>query len=423
MINILTGDCRDVLKTLAGDSVHCVVTSPPYWGLRDYGVEGQLGLEKTPEEYIAVMVDVFREVRRVLRPDGTLWLNMGDSYNVATNKGRRYSATNNKNHGYWSAPHDDVRRNLPGLKPKDMAGMPWRLAFALQADGWWLRQDIVWSKPNPMPESVTDRCTKSHEYIFLLTKEGRYFFDQEAIREKVTGHAHRRSAVKPPARWGVGDEPRTAIELQREGVHRKTKPGVTPKSAEPGSGIKANESFHAACMDLVTQRNKRSVWTVASAPYSEAHFATFPPDLIKPCILAGTSSRGCCPQCGAPWRRVVESGAPDLEHQRACGGDSKGEYHGEATKDYAGAKAQDASATKARILAGMVEKKTTGWEPTCEHGLEPIPCTILDCFGGSGTSGQVALELGRSAILIELNESYITLANARCQVTPGLPLA
>jgi DNA modification methylase len=437
---LLEGDALEKLRWLADDSVHCVVTSPPYWGLRDYKTAGQIGLEKTPELWVARLVEVFREVRRVLHPSGTLWLNVGDSYSSGDRATWRSGVSDNKGQQVL----DDMPRpkTPPGMKAKDLIGLPWMLAFALRADGWYLRQDIVWAKPSCMPESVTDRCTKSHEYIFLLTKEPQYFYDMEAIKEPTGGTHPRREGAnsrmsverqpgkensKPnpsrysriPSGWDTGPGNHHGNEGRYE--HQQPKlPGVTPKSAPAGSGTKANESFHAAC---VSNRNKRSVWTIASEPYPGAHFATFPTELPKLCILAGTSARGVCPSCLAPWERILEDGQPDLAHQQACGGDGNGDYFGKATKDYSSANAQDPAATKARILRGMVEKKTIGWKPTCDCSEPPIPATVLDPFAGSFTTCAVALELGRSAIGIELNPDYIAQGQERlAKVTPGLKL-
>jgi site-specific DNA-methyltransferase (adenine-specific) len=314
---------------LADCSVDCVVTSPPYWGLRDYGtatweggdsscdhlgkpmatkaninrncgtgndvknaearefykdicgkcgarrIDSQIGLEQTPDEYVAEMVAVFREVRRVLKDDGVLWLNLGDSYNGA-------AMNRSGQHGY-----DDGRTNrskrfsaggVDGLKPKDLVGIPWRVAFALQADGWWLRQDIIWHKPNPMPESVTDRCTKAHEYLFLLTKSAKYRFDHHAIQE--------------PAKWS---------DDKRAGKGRLTYDGK--RQGEQGTG---QEAFVA----IKDMRNRRSVWTVATKPFKGAHFATFPPQLIEPCILAG------CPENGIVLDPFFGAGTTGLVAQR-----------------------------------------------------------------------------------------------------------
>ncbi len=233
---IYPGDCLESLQRMRCESVHCCVTSPPYWGMRDYGVDGQIGLEATPEEYVAKMVDVFREVRRVLRGDGTLWLNLGDTYNSNPHGSR------DPNRWPKQQRNDHTPDNKPrchALKAKDLCGIPWRVALALQADGWYLRQDIIWHKPNPMPESVRDRCTKAHEYIFLLSKEPKYHYDHEAIKEPATYAGQSRGGSKKYA-----------------------------------------------------TRNKRSVWTVSPRPLKGAHFAVFPPALIEPCILAG------CPKGG-----------------------------------------------------------------------------------------------------------------------------
>jgi DNA modification methylase len=301
---ILIGDSRERLRELPDQSVNCCVTSPPYFGLRDYGMDGQMGLEATPDAFVAGMVELFREVRRVLRDDGTLWLNLGDSYAASgmggnpTESAHRKQATNSGSliHG---------RKAPDGSKPKDLIGIPWRVALALQADGWYLRQDIIWSKPNPMPESVTDRCTKAHEYIFMLSKSARYYFDAEAIAEPVAREFWNES---------VGPAYMTKRDGRADGGKRQ--------GAGPMDGT----------------RNKRSVWTVASQPFSGAHFATFPPALIEPCILAG------CPKGG----------------------------------------------------------------------------TVLDCFGGAGTTGLVADRLGRDAILIELNPEYAALAQDRLTDDAGL---
>lgn len=296
-IEILQGDCRDVLGSLPDGSINCCVTSPPYFGLRDYGVEGQLGLEPTPDEFVAAMVEVFREVRRVLRDDGTLWLNLGDSYSSSPpgNKTKGVSAksglngVNGESGRYREslasghATKRDTSR-IPGIKPKDLIGIPWRVAFALQADGWYLRQDIIWHKPNPMPESVTDRCTKAHEYIFLFAKSERYYFDADAIKEQaVSNHAS-----------GNGFKGR-----QGGAIHMPMSGGAgTADQWLPGG-----------------MRNRRSVWTVSTKPFKGAHFATFPPDLIEPCVLAG------CPVDGTvldPFFGAGTTGLVAQKHGRNC---------------------------------------------------------------------------------------------------------
>ena len=359
-IEILEGNCLDTLKQLPDECVNTCITSPPYWGLRDYGTatwiggdpncnhmrdskvnpngntdtghkamfdqenavgdaiyksecpkcgakrkDQQLGLEDTPDQFVENLVNVFREVRRVLKDDGTVWLNLGDSYHRSgsdqpTQKGMLNTSGINEKYG-WAHKH---KNKLINLKPKDLVGIPWKVAFALQADGWYLRQDIIWHKPNPMPESVKDRCTKSHEYIFLLSKNAHYYFDQEAIKE---GTTTKDSTIR-----------------NRDETKLNNTPGRTRME-----GLKTNE---------YETKNKRSVWTVTTKPYSEAHFATYPHDLIIPCIKAGCSENG----------------------------------------------------------------------------------TVLDPFGGSGTTAQVAAQLNRNAILCELNPEYIKIANQRLLDSLGM---
>lgn len=270
---ILVGDCIEMMRTLPDESVHTCVTSPPYFGLRDYGVDGQLGLEDSPLKFIAQLVEVFREVRRVLRPDGTAWVNMGDSYAGSWGAQGRpqgngqmagrsvVSARQINNHPSFETK-TGIRGREIGLKPKDLMGIPWRLAFALQDDGWYLRQDIIWQKPNPMPESIRDRCTRSHEYLFLLSKQRHYYFDQAAIAEK---------ALEPR---GPGN--------------------VAPIESLPGERATQNSNLRGSLHKIGprAQRNKRSVWRVPTQRFKGAHFATFPPELIRPCILAGAPRGG-----------------------------------------------------------------------------------------------------------------------------------
>lgn len=250
---ILIGDCRDSLRSLADESVHCVVTSPPYFGLRDYGMGDQIGLEPSPQEFVAAMVEVFREVRRVLRPDGTFWLNLGDSY-AGSGKGAWAKKTGQKEVYVPdpTSPQSKMAKTWDGIKAKDLIGIPWRVALALQDDGWYLRQDIIWHKPNAMPEPARDRCTKAHEYIFMFSKRPKYFFDHEAIKEPI-------QSDRDPSR-----------KAKAAGAGRKELRGQ--QKPYDGEG---------------DTRNKRSVWSVNTRPFKEAHFATYPPELIEPCILAG----------------------------------------------------------------------------------------------------------------------------------------
>jgi len=301
---ILQGNCFETLKTLPHKSVHCCVTSPPYWGLRDYGCKEQIGLETTPQEYVNNISDVFRMVYDVLRDDGTLWLNLGDGYN-GSGKGESSNKKQNSNAG--SRTVVGRKTEATGLKPKNLVGIPWRVAFALQSEGWYLRSDIIWHKPNPMPESVKDRPTKAHEYIFMFSKSERYFYDCESIKEP---SVYRDDRIR-----------------DRENTRLNNVPGRT----RMGGLTRNNYEW----------RNKRDVWTVQTQPCKEAHFAVFPEKLIEPCILAG------CPVGGV----------------------------------------------------------------------------VLDPFAGSGTTGRVALKVGRKAILCELNPQYIPIINRRTNVSLELALS
>jgi DNA modification methylase len=261
MINIKIGDCRHVLKELPSNHFYTCVTSPPYWGLRDYGNDGQLGLEETPQEYVDNLVKVFKEVKRVLRDDGTVWLNLGDSYNTTQAGNKTWGDGVGANKHYQMGVIPKKRKVEKKLKPKDLVGIPWRVAFALQEDGWYLRQDIIWHKPNPMPESVKDRCTKAHEYIFLLSKSKNYYFDNESIRE----------SIKESNKGFISARARTA---------------------SGALGGKNQHNMEKREYSEIKGANKRSVWTVTTKPYKEAHFATYPPNLIEPCILAGCPENG-----------------------------------------------------------------------------------------------------------------------------------
>jgi DNA modification methylase len=271
MNRVIFGDCRDTMRDLKaqGVRVQCCVTSPPYFGLRDYGHPGQIGLEKSPAEYVAALVEVFECVRELLADDGVLWLNLGDSYTGSAKSG----GANQNDGGPMYRGETLPTKKGDGLKPKDLMGMPWRVAFALQAAGWYLRQDIIWHKPNPMPESVTDRCTKAHEYLFLLTKSERYYFDADAIKEDAVGqNLH---DLTGPGYAAPGQAPNTgnrkALRTDIESRHRSQINGGQSLQAEPDG-----------------RRNRRSVWTVPTQPYSGAHFAVFPAALIEPCVLAGS---------------------------------------------------------------------------------------------------------------------------------------
>lgn len=358
-----TGDVIEALRTLPDESIHCCVTSPPYFGLRDYGQNGQIGLEKTPEEYVSKMLEVFREVRRVLRADATLWLNLGDSYNGSGGAGGDYCPGGLK----------EGQPKYPGsaaLKPKDLIGIPWRVALALQNDGWYLRSDIIWSKANCMPSSVTDRPTSSHEHVFLLTKSARYFYDNEAIKEDCV------NGDPTSSRGSKGASSPNAGLRKQDAVGKNTYTGFNDRY-EP-----------------LLKRNKRDVWTISTQPFPGAHFAVMPEALVEPCILAGTSEKGCCPKCGKPWERVIERTGHVNKREPAYA------PHNAPTKT-----------------------DSTGWRPVtqatdvfiarCSCGLDPIPCTVLDPFGGSGTVSEVSRTLGRSSVYIDLNPEYADMAVSR----------
>jgi DNA modification methylase len=422
---VIEGDALDVLPALPAGFAQTCVTSPPYWGLRDYGVEprvwggepgcdhdwgpgergrrsdllpaertrskgrlgansrqgragleggrfcrrcgawrGCLGLEPDPGLYVWHLVSILREVGRALRDDGTLWLVLGDTFAAARTR------HTSERVGSSGAPPVGTPA---ALKPKDLVGIPWRVAFALQADGWWLRSDIVWSKPNPMPESVRDRPTRAHEYVFLLAKSRRYFYDSEEIREPDCGR-----------RLGTG-----YARPERLSYRDARGPRGQEREWQPGGG-----------------RNRRSVWEVATEPYAGAHFATFPTRLVEPCVLAG-SSPSACGECGAPWQRVVASerlldgrhlisgGWTDPAHRLTRGRAplASGAGHGRCS----------------------VRRVTFGWEPGCEHADDTARCTVLDPFAGSGTTGVVACRNGRDFVGIELSAEYAGLAKRRLE--------
>lgn len=489
-IRLYQGHVLPVLQSLPDESVHCVVTSPPYWGLRDYGLEPQLwggevgcehewgeeqkspwadhcpgpngkqknttaghwkpkqtgpfcrlcdvwqgsyGLEPSIEFYVEHTVQIFRELRRMLRKDGVLFLNLGDSYhggggahkNHHANPGLSKSAPRNgvpSSIGKAVAFNDGPNRQLcPGLKAKDLCGVPWRVALALQADGWWLRSDIIWAKPNPMPESCTDRPTTAHEHIFLLTKSAKYFWDAEAVREAA-------STTRPePELLTFGPRPDVGFPWHMQNRKRSKMPAG---------------------------RNLRNVWTIATVPFPQPHFATYPPELVRRCVAAGTSEKGCCPKCGAPWRRVVEKEIK--RHEK---------WYGEK-KDAQGARHDRGAAGNGyNEVVGTI---ALGWMPTCHHyprtkewrkylyepplkpseeiaiiftprwwriyrirvknerlatlraelmeywnAMDTIPCTVLDPFSGAGTTALVAAKLNRNAIGIELNPEYVEMSRKR----------
>lgn len=368
---ILEGDVLDRLREVPDESVQCVVTSPPYWGLRDYGVDGQIGLEESLDGHMAKLVEVFREVRRVLRKDGVAWVNYGDAYWTGAEK-------RDNGHGFVNggtkkleaakgmllsrkpSPHAD-------LKPKDLIGMAWMLAFALRADGWWLRSCVIWDKPNVMPEAVTDRPTTAHEYVFLLSKSARYSYDAEAIREDGVIPAGTRAA-------------KGSAERQKHANGRPPEYAV-----------------------YTGTRNARSVWRVHTQPCAFAHFATFPEDLAERCIKAGSSEYGACSACGSPWARMLGKPIP-----------VEGRQSGNVARAIGSDNIPGASHVGRGFPWRPTVRPTEGWQPTCDCECAEIkPCTVLDPFAGSGTTLLVAERLGRNSIGIELNPEYAEMARKR----------
>lgn len=373
MLKILIGDAKHRLKTLPDQSVHCCVTSPPYYNLRDYKKDDQIGLEQTPEEYIQKLVEVFREVKRVLRDDGVLFVNIGDSYARTRGTDRKVPTTakiGNIRNTLEQTGDRTSNAKIFGLKSKDLIGIPWMLAFALRTDGWYLRQEIIWAKSNPMPESVTDRCTKSHEQIFLLTKSQRYYFDAGAIKEPVA-------------------------EATRNRLSQPNLPNQIGSTRVPG---KTNGNMKA--VGATETRNKRSVWNVSTKPYSGAHFAVFPPDLIEPCILAGAPEY-VCSKCLAPYKTAyTKTDTPDPSYKGSSFTSSK------TVQRDGGDRTQPGN----RFL--KIPLSTT---PSCKCNATPAPGVVLDPFGGSGTTAGVALKHGRKAIICELNEEYAKLIPERIE--------
>ncbi len=374
------------------ESVQCCVTSPPYWGLRDYGVDGQLGLESSPEEFVAGMVEVFAEVRRVLRGDGTLWLNIGDSY---ARGGHGKDAPGGKqatNAGALLTARTGV---VHGLKQKDLVGIPWMVAFALRADGWYLRRDIIWAKPNPMPESITDRPTSAHEYLFLLSKSPRYFYDAEAVREPAT-YAAPNGAQQSPYAQGLG---------RRSPEQEKARQDKQRGHSRRHDGFSDRWDAMSKDEQQALGRNKRSVWTIATRPYPDAHFATFPPALVEPCILAGSPPKSCG-ECGAPWRRLTE------REDQGFNGSRYGERAVKATGGAgSGGTAKSTLGSSNGKLVG--KQRTVGWTPTCEHDDDSGTPIVLDPFAGAATTGLLAAQHGRDFVGIELNQEYVELGEDR----------
>lgn len=393
MNRVIISDALSALRSEPDESVHLIVTSPPYWGLRSYLPKDhplkrfEIGCEPTPEEYVAKLVAVFREARRVLRPDGSMWLNLGDSYarNGGTDVKRSPTAKVGSTQNTLLQMEDRKQRVPAGLKEKDLIGIPWMVAFALRSDGWYLRARCPWVKRNGMPESCTDRPTTTVEDMFLLTKSADYFYDTEAVRQ--------RGRIPAGTRGAKGSTERAAVN----GVNAR------PAEYKVYSGTRMRRSsdwFWESLRGLLSdEAGAPLAFTVNTKPFAGAHFATFPPELIKPCILSGTSEAGCCLKCGCPLQRIVER----QSHYESR--DERSQPNG---------------------VYGMVD--STGWKPPTitDKGLEKNcacnatfrPCVVLDPFGGSGTVGEVCSETGRDSILIELNPEYHPLIQQRAQKSP-----
>ncbi len=376
---IIPGDVREGLRSLEAGSVQCVVTSPPYFGLRDYGIAGQIGMEATPQEFVCTLVEVFREVRRVLRDDGVCFVNLGDSY-AGSGKGPSNSLQPDasqlgaRNTGQFASGQAPTQWQpiARGLKAKDLCLIPERFAIAMQEDGWYVRSRIAWCKTACMPESVTDRPTNAWEHIWLFTKSRTYFWDQDAVRVE--------SAPSSLRRDGLQKTP-SPKELMREEAGYQ--PGL---SGAYGQG-----------------RNLWSYWLLGPEPLKDEHYAAYPTEIPRLAISAGTSERGCCPTCGAPWRRTVERTAETYNTKEGVAQALRnaGATSGGTERDTLG-------------VTDQVVRSTTGWQPACTcPNHEPVPCTVLDPFVGSGTTLLVAERLGRNSIGIELSPTYVELARKR----------
>lgn len=413
----ILGDCRESIRSLPENYFHVSVSSPPYWGLRSYLPDNhpmkklEIGSEETLELYLEHIVEVYREVRRVLRPDGVIWVNIGDRF---TSGGRRtYDKSVRSTSGFNNQSAGVMRPVDPkGLKPKDLCMLPARVAMALQNDGWYLRAQIPWIKRNCMPESAEDRPAVAVEYVFMFSKSQNYFYDAEAVKMPVSQKTHPRTAKA------------SAFPAAAERDENRRR--INPKAAISALGSKQNAQWQASHSGEVSARNRRnSDWLMESwqgmmtdddgeplalivNPKGERleHFASYPDKLVEPMIRSSSSDGGCCSKCGANLERITEE-TPDLEHRKQCGGNDQGEYFGQAHKNFKGNKVQDASDVKRRILASMMIKKTIGFKPTCPCPVSGVvPCRVMDPFHGTGTTSRVAVNHGRDYTGCEISDDY-----------------
>lgn len=382
----LLGNAADQLRTLPAQSVQCVCTSPPYYGLRSYdGGEAEIGQEDTPQLYVQRLVEVFRAVRRVLRDDGVLFLNLGDSWNSTPvgrfNGGGFKDGSKGRDLSGVATSGVKNKREASGLPPKNLLGIPWRVAFALQADGWYLRQDLIWAKTSCLPESVTSRFTKSHEYIFLLSKNEHYFFDNVAVKEPVAASTRARLAQNVGAQAGSARVP--------------GKTNGAMKAVGDGETRNRRSVWSIKLRGLRHPKGRRSVMVISPKGFRGAHFAVYPPEIPEVAIRAGTSEHGACTSCGTPWQRTRVPRQNLTEAGAAVGNDPARKGNVPATK-----------------------RAPSGFAQACRCPSTDVrPCIVLDPFGGAGTTSLVASDLGRDSIYIDLNPGYLALAQARVGAT------
>ena len=399
-VRILVGSALERLKDMPDESVHTCITSPPYWGLRAYeGEKGMIGMEPSFAAHLDHLVAVFREVRRVLRHDGTFWLNYGDAY-AGSGKGEgnetRKQSTNRGS--YQRVQEHNKAYRAEGFKPKDLMMLSARVAIALQDDGWYLRQRNIWHKPNPMPSSATDRPTCAHEDVFLLARSRRYFYDHVAVRTTA-----KEEYTKMPDGWDT--EPGAHGTVHRKGRSKGRKTDKQRGHSRLHAGFNDRWDAMSGKEQMAMGANLRHVWTIPVAGYSETHFATFPPALVEPCIKAGTSLHGVCSECGAPWEREIN---------REVNGPLEAKpYAGDGQMKMSGYPSTNGLEGTSLAQTDKVTLETRGWRPTCACDAMIVPAKVLDPFAGAGTTGLVAQRLGRDAILIEISEKYANMAAKR----------